>query len=256
VNEWRKQMTQQCANNTGGVLCCVQKQGCVTQKHAVVYLKNMKLAHLHHKNPHLSEPVWHVQLAVLVAIGLQLAVNTNLIFGPKYIMAGFEILLLFALAVVRPGLRAISLKLRRTLAMLLIALISIINIASLALVLNALFHHSSQVTGRELLVSGAAIFLTNIIIFGLWYWELDNVDAPERDFLFPQMTVNSSVTQQPGWKPAFFDYLYISITNASAFSPTDSLPLTKRIKFLMTLQSLTSLATIVLVTARAVNILA
>jgi len=94
-----------------------------------------------------------------------------------------------------------------------------------------------------------AIYLTNIIVFGLWYWELDNTRVEVADFLFPQMAT------KPSWRPTFFDYVYVSITNATAFSPTDTLPLTHRAKFLMTLQSVTSLAIVVLVTARAVNIL-
>ncbi len=215
----------------------------------------MKLAHLHRKGI-LKEPIWHVQLAVLVAVGLQLSVNPNLAFGPKYVMAVFEILLLFALAVVHPGdHESARLKFRHTIAVALIALISVVNIASLAQVLNALFHHTGQVTGRELLLSGAAIYLTNIIIFGLWYWELDNIQRAERDFLFPQMSSNAAATHQPNWQPTFFDYLYVSVTNATAFSPTDAMPLTKRAKLLMTLQAITSLATVALVAARAVNIL-
>ncbi|HSX43786.1 MAG TPA: hypothetical protein VLE69_00595 [Candidatus Saccharimonadales bacterium] len=215
----------------------------------------MKLARLHHKSP-LREPIWHVQLAVIAAILLQMSINHHLAVGPKYAVAGFEALLLISLAVVRPGVHSNSarLRLRRLLAVLLIALVSIANLGSLLLVLHALLY-GGQVSGRDLLTSGVAIYLTNIIIFGLWYWELDNVDDNERDFLFPQMTAPESATHQPNWQPAFFDYLYVSITNGSAFSPTDTMPLTHRIKFLMTAQSLISLATVVLVTARAVNIL-
>jgi len=214
----------------------------------------MKLTHLHHKGP-LNEPIWHVQLAVVAAILLQVSINHNLAVGPKYAVAIIEALLLIALAVVRPGDHSARFRLRRLLAVLLIALVSVANVGSLILVLHALLY-GGQVTGRDLLTSGVAIYLTNIIIFGLWYWELDNVDNDDRrDFLFPQMTASESATKQPNWQPAFFDYLYVSTTNGSAFSPTDTMPLTHRIKFLMTAQSLISLATIVLVTARAVNIL-
>lgn len=215
----------------------------------------MKLAHLHRKSSQLSEPIWHVQLAVLAAIGLQLSLSSNLTFGPKFIIAGFEVLLLLALTVLGTGERPVVMHVRRSLAISLIALISIVNIGSLSIVLSALFS-GGHITGRELLVSSVAIYLTNIIMFGLWYWELDNDRLKQQDFLFPQMTAGSAITGQPGWKPAFFDYLYISITNASAFSPTDSLPLTHRAKLLMSSQSVVSLVTVVLVTARAVNILA
>jgi uncharacterized membrane protein len=105
------------------------------------------------------------------------------------------------------------------------------------------------------------IWLTNVIIFGLWYWELDRGGpgarcAPvhrEPDFLFPQM-VNPG-TAPKGWTPNFLDYLYVSFTNASAFSPTDTMPLTEMSKILMLVQSLASLLIVALVAARAVNIL-
>jgi uncharacterized membrane protein len=216
----------------------------------------MKLAHLHKRTS--SEPYWHVQLAVIIAIVLQLALNDKLTVGPKYIIAGFECLLLILLAVVVPRKHTVIIHLRRSLATLLIALVSIANISSLVLVVYNLFS-THQVSGKELIVSGLAIYLTNIIIFGLWYWELDTTgnqgqssSAKPTDFLFPQM---GTPTRFEGWRPTFFDYLYISLTNASAFSPTDTMPLTHRAKMLMSLQSTTSLITIALVAARAVNIL-
>lgn len=214
----------------------------------------MKLAHLHKKSPRLSEPIWHVQIAVLVAIGLQLSLSNNLTLGPKYVIAGFEVLLLLALAVIQPGQRSARQHLRRTIAVALIALISAVNIGSLIIILDALFNGGS-ITGHQLLVSAVTIYITNIIMFGLWYWELDNVERSQRDFLFPQMSASAEATKQPNWQPAFFDYLYVSITNASAFSPTDSMPLTHRAKLLMTSQSMSSLVVVVLVTARAVNVL-
>jgi hypothetical protein len=107
-----------------------------------------------------------------------------------------------------------------------------------------------------------AIFLTNIIVFGLWYWELDSNGIQGQstkvrpvDFLFPQMTPGEHVVERGLWVPTFFDYLYISITNATAFSPTDSQPLSHRAKLLMASQSLISLITVALVAARAVSIL-
>ena len=100
----------------------------------------------------------------------------------------------------------------------------------------------------------------NVIVFGLWFWELDRGGVTARlqpvhrrpDFLFPQMTVPGS---SPGWTPGFLDYLYTSFTNATAFSPTDTMPLTPRVKLLMMVQSLASLLTVALVISRAVNIL-
>lgn len=217
----------------------------------------MKLAHVHFKNRHL-EPVWHVQLALVIAIVLQLSLNTELTLGPKYVMAGLEVALLVLLAIIKPKEKPNAMHLRHTLAILLIALISAANISSLILVVHSLFG-SNLVSGKELIISGLTIFLTNIIIFGLWYWELDSngvqgqdTNVEPVDFLFPQMSMGSVRS----WRPTFFDYLYVSVTNASAFSPTDTLPLTHRAKLLMSTQSIASLMTVILVTARAVNILA
>jgi len=112
-----------------------------------------------------------------------------------------------------------------------------------------------------LLGSAAAIYLTNIIAFGIWYWELDRggplgraaARNPHPDFLFPQMTQEHLVSEH--WEPHFGDYLYVSFTNATAFSPTDTMPLTRGVKFLMALQSAIALSTTALVIARAINIL-
>jgi hypothetical protein len=126
----------------------------------------------------------------------------------------------------------------------------------------ALIHGSQAVGARQLLLSGVLIYLTNVILFGLWYWQLDGggpggrgTHRPPVDFLFPQMTLSDKITHQLDWQPLFLDYLYVSVTNATAFSPTDTMPLTHRAKVLMGLQAFVSLATIALVAARAVNIL-
>jgi hypothetical protein len=219
----------------------------------------MKLAGLH-KHANL-EPYWHVQLAVVFAVTLQLVLSEKLTLGPKYIIAGFEVMLLISLAFFAPQSHRAIVHVRRSLAVLLIAFISFANITSLGLVVNSLLG-SKQVSGRELIISALAIYLTNIIIFGLWYWELDSSGNQEQsyeaapvDFLFPQMDVNTDIVAIKNWVPTFFDYLYVSITNASAFSPTDTMPLTHRAKLLMSVQSTISLITIALVAARAVNIL-
>lgn len=221
----------------------------------------MKLARLHKLAQ--REPYWHVQLAVLVAIGLQLALKSELSVGPKYLIAGFECLLVLSLALFSTQSHKFIVHVRRGLAFILIAIISAANIVSLVLVIKELFVNQ-QVSGKQLILSSLAIYLTNIIIFGLWYWELDNGGDPHQpventptDFLFPQMTVTADLPQiAENWAPTFLDYLYVSVTNASAFSPTDTMPLTHRAKLLMGLQSTVSLITVALVAARAVNILA
>jgi hypothetical protein len=112
-----------------------------------------------------------------------------------------------------------------------------------------------------LLVTGGIIWLTNVIVFGLWYWEFDRGGPVSRahaykmypDFLFAQMTTPQLAP--PDWEPAFGDYLYLSFTNAAAFSPTDVLPLSRWAKMAMTAQATVSIVTVALVVARAVNIL-
>jgi uncharacterized membrane protein len=115
--------------------------------------------------------------------------------------------------------------------------------------------------GRSLILASINIFLTNIIIFALWYWEMDgggpghrqHIAKYEQDFLFPQH--HSEEYRHPDWKPTFIDYLYVSSTNAMTFGPADTKPLSRRAKMLMLLQSMISLVTIALVAARAVGIL-
>ncbi len=220
----------------------------------------MKLAHLHLKT-HETEPVWHVQLALLLAVGLQFILTNNLTVGPKYLITGFELFLLLVLVFVRPKEKGSLLNFRHVIATILIVFISLANITSLVLVVHSLFGHNLA-TGRELILSGVTIYLTNIIVFGLWYWELDGDNTVSKsegvepvDFLFPQMTPGEHINKPGTWAPTFFDYLYVSVTNATAFSPTDTLPLTHRAKLLMSIQSLVSLLTIALVAARAINIL-
>jgi uncharacterized membrane protein len=145
----------------------------------------------------------------------------------------------------------------------LIALINIANIATLALLVQYLVvgGHQDPNQGRLLIVSSVQIWLTNVLIFGLWYWELDRGGPTGRtmavprpaDFMFPQMA-NPDVAS-PRWRPNFVDYLYISFTNATAFSPTDTMPMSRVAKTLMAVQSVASLLTVALVAARAVNIL-
>ena len=122
---------------------------------------------------------------------------------------------------------------------------------------------SGEVSNKAavLLGSGAAIFVTNIIVFGVWYWELDRGgpfarragEQPYPDFLFPQMT--EPKIARPDWRPKFVDYLYVSLTNVMAFSPTDTMPLARWAKAMMAVQAMVALSTAGLVIARAVNVL-
>ncbi len=150
---------------------------------------------------------------------------------------------------------------RRILALSTTALVSLANGISLVLLAHFLLHHVVT-QGPALIIAGSEIWLTNVLIFSLWYWEIDRGGPGRRaagcdnqpDFLFPQMTDEVSALY-PEWRPLFVDYLYVSLTNAAAFSPTDTLPLSAQAKLIMGLQSLISLVTIGLVVSRAVNIL-
>jgi len=130
-----------------------------------------------------------------------------------------------------------------------------------ALVLDNGKVDGEALTASRLLVAGALVVVTNVITFGLLYWQLDGggpagriaQPAPPPDFQFPQMV--DAAPAEPGWLPQFPDHLYLAYTNVLAFSPTDAMPLTHRAKALMTLQSLISVAVLAVVLARVINIL-
>jgi uncharacterized membrane protein len=208
------------------------------------------------------DPVWAPQLVVLAAIALQLVLPDRLTLGPYWLLPAVEALLLVGLAAVSPHPRVRHTPTRRYIAMGLIGLVSAVNVFSLIELTHFLLQ-GGKVHGRPLIFSGVALWVTNVLLFGLWYWELDRGGPIERargnravpDFLFPQMADAARFTR-PNWIPGLIDYLYVSFTNATAFSPTDVMPLTATAKSLMTAQSVVSLLIVVLVVARAVNILA
>jgi uncharacterized membrane protein len=148
---------------------------------------------------------------------------------------------------------------KHKLAISLTGLLSVANLVALAFLVGRLL--GGTIGGSELLVAAGQIWTVNVIAFGLWYWELDGGGPPRRratplgrrDFAFVQMTVPALA--EPGWSPRFVDYLYLSFTNASAFSPSDTVPLTSWAKLLMLIQSSISIVTLILVAARAVNML-
>ena len=210
--------------------------------------------------PAKGEPFWPAQLTVLAAIALQLALPGRLTVGPSWVVPALEGLLLLGMFLATPRVLEYEHPGRRRVALALMAFVSAANIYSLGALVHYLLHHSVS-KGYELIISGMLIWLTNFLIFGLWYWELDRGGPGKRaaghdqapDFLFPQM--NDDRIQPSGWRPQFIDYLYVSLTNAAAFSPTDTMPLSPMAKCVMGVQSLASLVTIGLIVSRAVNIL-
>ncbi|HET8708727.1 MAG TPA: hypothetical protein VFL85_00430 [Candidatus Saccharimonadales bacterium] len=206
------------------------------------------------------DPLWQMQLGVLIVIGLQLLTNKTFLPFSKIWMVVPEVTLLLALIIVTTeGYQQFS-QSRRNLAMTLIGLIAAINIFSLILLIDILFLGHQDVSGRTMLMNGLVIYITNIFMFALWYWEMDG-NGPDRrtslqsrrDFLFPQM-IHSRYGGE-NWLPGFADYVYLSTTNVTNFASADTLPLSHRAKLLMMTQSLVAVITVVLVLARAINIL-
>ncbi len=207
------------------------------------------------------DPFLGPQLLVAGAIALDIFLPDRLTPGPSWLLPSVEGALLVALVVVSPHPRWRGSKLRRRVAIVLVALVSATNIYSLVELSRFLLHHHVG-SGRELIFAGVQLWLTNVLLFAIWYWELDRGGPVERaanpdqlpDLMFPQ-DVEPRVGPRD-WAPGLIDYLYVSFTNATAFSPTDTMPLTQSAKLVMTAQALTSLLIIVLVVSRAVNILA
>jgi uncharacterized membrane protein len=208
-----------------------------------------------------GEHRWPVALAILVAIALQLPLPERLAFGPRWLLPGLSLLLIVMLMAMNPGRINRYRRVERLLGLAVVGVLSVGNGLSGVLLVHRLLNGAASDSPGTLLVTGAAIYLTNIIAFSLWYWEWDRGGPAARalgahwdvDFLFPQMSVPEVAGRD--WEPSYVDYLYLSFTNATAFSPTDVMPLRPWAKLTMLLQSAVSLAIVVLVVARAVNIL-
>ncbi|WP_043271576.1 hypothetical protein, partial [Streptomyces sp. CT34] len=199
-------------------------------------------------------------LAVLVAVALQFTLPERLAIHPVWLLPTLETALLIALVAANPYRIERGSALYRWAGLVLIAMISAANGWSAVHLVIGLVRGTEGNDAGPLLATGGSIWLTNVIVFALWYWEWDRGGPVARihavrtytDFLFPQMQTPELAPEH--WEPQFPDYLYLSFTNATAFSPTDVMPLTRWAKMLMLLQSVVSLLTVVLVVARAVNI--
>lgn len=203
-----------------------------------------------------------VLLAIVAAIVLQRAIPTAYTVVPRWPLVILELLLLIVLLVINPVRLSRRTTVGKWASFALTAAITIDNTASAIILDYRILAGQVSNDPKTLLGSGAAIFITNVIAFGIWYWELDrggpfariDGERPYPDFLFPQMS--DPTNAKPGWRPTFVDYLYVSFTNVVAFSPTDTMPLSRWAKLMMTVQSLVALSTLGLVFARAVNVLA
>lgn len=151
----------------------------------------------------------------------------------------------------------------RRAAIRLIGVVVAGSLVGLSLLIVSLVHYGRTLTGPQLLASAAVLFLTNVVAFALAFWELDcggpvrrslAVERRVPDFQFPQD--ENPLLKPPDWEPRLLDYAYVSLTNSIAFSPTDAMPLTRHAKALMAAQSAISFGTVLVVAARAINILA
>jgi len=211
-------------------------------------------------------------LATLVAILLYLALPQQLLIAPRFVLPGLELLLLVPLIAINPKRMTRQTRWSRTGSLALVGVIAASNLVALGMLIHDLA--SSGVTnGRALLLAALQVWLTNIIVFGLAYWELDRGgpvartqaardDLPLADFRFSQdenhdavQEVADGASATSDWVPTLIDYLYVSVTNSTAFSPTDTMPLSSRAKVMMSIESVAALLTSLLVIARAVSIL-
>jgi hypothetical protein len=207
------------------------------------------------------ESVLPVLVAVLSAMALQVAIPRSYTLVPRWPLLVLEGLLLVVLLAINPLVMARRTRVGRYVTWVLLAAITVDNTLSAVLLDVSILSGDVSNNAAVLLGSGAAIFVTNIIVFGIWYWELDRGgpfarhagETPYPDFMFPQMTTPN--VAKPNWRPTFVDYLYVSVTNVMAFSPTDTMPLARWAKMMMTIQAMVALSTAGLVIARAVNVL-
>lgn len=208
-----------------------------------------------------GENRWPVAAAMVVAIGLQLALPDRLALQSRWLLPSLELAILIGLIIASPVRFNRESTPLRIASLTLAGLLSLANAWSATLLILGLVRGTEGNDAAALLSTGAAIWLTNIIAFAVWYWQFDRGGPAARaharrrlpDFQFVQM--QNPDLAHPDWEPQFVDYLYLSFTNATAFSPTDTMPLSRWAKLTMLGQSLVSLVTVALVIARAVNIL-
>lgn len=208
-----------------------------------------------------GEPRWSVSVAIIVAIALQYVLPATLTPRPRWLLPVLELAVLIALFIANPGRIDRRSRSIRSATITLIVLASIANASSAARLAWTIIDGRDGQDATALLGTAAAIWVTNVIVFSLWYWELDRGGPAARahgvhqrpDLVFAQMM--SPEIAGSDWEPTYTDYLYLSFTNATAFSPTDTMPFVGWAKLTMMLQSSVSLITLVLVISRAVGLL-
>jgi uncharacterized membrane protein len=213
------------------------------------------------KKAPVAEPRWPMATAVLIATILYVGMPHSGRIPGWWVFPVLQLLLLGLLIVQDPGrINRRSMTLWRLMVALLIVM-TIGTVTGVVVLAYEILRAAEGVTATVLLGRGAAIWVANVIIFSLWYWQFDRGGPAERaagtpippSFAFPE---NATPELAPaGWRPAYPDYLYLAFTNGTAFSPTDTLPVRRWAKLTMMVQSALSLVIAILVIARAINVL-
>ncbi len=211
--------------------------------------------------PVRHEHRWPVLAAIIAALVLYLLIPAKVQFLPAWIIPTIGVLLLVPLVVLNPRRLSRETAWSRWLSIALATLLTLANQVTVVATLEQLL--DGQAKGTVVLLTALQVWVTNVIAFGLVYWELDRSGPIARrddslwnslkpDFRFPQ---NDGSPGNENWRPSYLDYAYFSLTNMMAFSPTDVMPMTIRAKMLMGYQALTGFILLALVISRAVNIL-
>jgi hypothetical protein len=203
-------------------------------------------ADLEHRNPN-----WEAEVVVLVAIALGLLLPDELRIGGRWVVPAGEAVLLLGLIASTPRRPRREDQRRRVLRIALVALVSAVNVVALFLLAQSLLEGGGKQNAQALLIGGAVLWATSVLLFAVGFWELDRGGPVRRvlgherepDFLFPHEE------QQP----TLGDYVYLSLTNASSFAPAETWPLSAAAKVLMSLQTIASLVTILIILSYATN---
>lgn len=208
------------------------------------------------------EPRWPVVLATLAVLCVLTLLPARVRLFPSWFPYAIGMgLLLPVIGVWLSGAQARWLRVERTTTLVFSVLAEAVTLTTVLYLIVQMLNRPADFSGRQLLTSSIGAWLTNVLAFSLAYWRIDrggpearvNDAGTKPDWLFPQTGVPEEAP--PDWRPAYVDYLFLSFSTATAFSPTDALPLTSRAKILMMLESAVSLMTLVTVAARAINIL-
>jgi len=215
------------------------------------------------RKAHHFEPRWPVALAILVVIILFAALPERIRLFPTPItyVAGFAVFI----PIVVVGLTAAKprwLRVERIITFVFVVFSGGVTLTNLSKLIEAMLYRPADISGLQLLATSVAVWVSNALIFSLLYWQIDRggpearkSDARTRpDWLFPQEGAPAADVPRD-WEPTFIDYLYLGYSTATAFSTTDAMPLTPRAKLLMMLESAISLVTVIVVAARAINVL-